>query len=152
MEILRWIVALPGAIVGGWLAYIVGGTINNVTTIWALGEPLNGLAKFGLNFTNNMYLGLGIVFFAVKIAPSGPKIVGSVAATTVIVFGLMSLALTISTLKYGPVAGILGAIFGASAAMYAALMGEIHPIALRPRASEKSNATDGVGESPCNRP
>jgi hypothetical protein len=141
MVVLRWIAFLPAAVIGGWLAYMVGGTINNITTFLNVGE-INGLVKFGTIFINEMFLGLGFVFCGVKVAPSAPKVIGitlAIAATCVPIFAIVAsdipLLPVIEAIQQGrlSIAGSLGLTFGAGAAAYGAVTGEIQPLPSRER-------------------
>jgi hypothetical protein len=136
MVVLRWIAFLPAAAIGGWLAYMFGGTINNITTFLNVGE-INGFVKFGTDFINEMFLGLGFVFCGVKVAPSAPKIVGITLAISVIfipIFAIVAsdipLLSTFEAVQQGriSIAGSLGTIFGAVGAAYGTLTGEIQPL------------------------
>ncbi len=136
MLVLRWIAFLPAAAIGGWLAYMVGGTINNITTFLSVGE-ISGFVKFGTDFINEMFLGLGFVFCGVKVAPSAPKVVGITLAFSVICFPIFAIVSSdipllsiFESVQQGrfSIAGSLGTIFGAVGAAYGTVTGEIQPL------------------------
>ncbi|MFM8754577.1 MAG: hypothetical protein ACKODL_07785 [Phenylobacterium sp.] len=141
MVVLRWIAFLPAAAVGGWLAYMVGGAINNTSTYLYVGE-IKGFVKFGLDFINNMFLGIGFVFCGVKIAPRAPKFVGITLAIIVIGFPISAIFTSgipissiIEAIQQGrlSIVGVLGTIFGACATAYGAVRGEVQPLPSRGR-------------------
>ena len=127
MRFVRWAAVLPGALLGAWLAYMVGGFVNALTTVWATGHPLTGITKLSVDFMNNMYLGAAFVFLTIKIAPSHPRAVATVAAGMVLSLAVVSLALGLIGHRLQFIPGVIGACVGAGAAFLSGIRGEIQP-------------------------
>ena len=124
---MRWIAVFPGALICGYLAYLVGGTINNVTTAMFLGEPLTGWIKGAADAMAHMYMGAAFTYSAIKIAPDAPKHVASGAFAILIAFAALSVWSSFAIAKYYAIPAIAGLLFGGSAVFLAALAGEISP-------------------------
>lgn len=124
---MRWIAAFPGALICAYLAYLVGGTINNVTTATILGEPLTGWMKVVLDAMGHMYVGAAFTYSAIKIAPGAPKRVASGALAILIVFAALSVWSSFEIGKYYAIPAIAGLLFGGSIVLIATLAGEINP-------------------------
>jgi hypothetical protein len=124
---MRWIAVFPGALICSYLAYLVGGTINNVTTAMFLGEPLTGWIKVVVDAMAHMYMGAAFTYSAIKIAPGAPKHVASGAFAILIVFAALSVWSSLAIGKYDAIPAIAGLLFGGSVVFIAALAREISP-------------------------
>ena len=125
---IRWIVAFPVAPICGYLAYLVGGAINNVTTSLFLGEPLAGWIKVLVDAMAHMYMGAAFSYSAIKIAPGAPKHVASGAFAILIALAALSVWSSFEMGKYYAIQAIIGLLFGGSAVFLAALAGQISPL------------------------
>jgi len=125
-NIVRWIAALPAAAVCGYLAYLVGGFVNNVSLFLTL-VPLEGWLKVIADVMAHMYMGAAFVFCAVRFAPSSPKYVAATAQGIVLIFGGVSLWSSFVIDKYYAVPTVAGVVFGGVAALLGTLAGEIVP-------------------------
>jgi hypothetical protein len=132
MRILRWIVTLPLAVLLGYLAYLIGGTINNLTTVLFLGAPLDGWQRTVTDVMAHIYMGAAMVYSAVRIAPSAPRSVAIGTTALLLAFAGASLWSSIMIAKFYALPAIGGAIFGGLAALYATLAGEILPYGSQP--------------------
>lgn len=118
---------LPVATVCGYLAYFVGGFINNVSTSLYFGVPPEGWLKVALDVMAHIYLGAAFTYSAVRVAPSDPRYVALVAAVLLIVFVGLSLWSSFVIGKFYALPALGGVLFGAAAAAFAAFVGEIVP-------------------------
>lgn len=124
---MRWIAVLPGALICSYLAYLVGGTINNVTTAMFLGEQLTGWKMVVVDAMTHMYMGAAFTYSAIKIAPCAPKHVASGAFAILIVLVALSAWSSCAVGNFGAIHAIIGLLFGGSAVFLAALAGQISP-------------------------
>ncbi len=127
MNTLRWITVLPGATVCGYLAYFIGGFINNLSITLSFGAPLDGWVKVAADVMAHVYLGGAFTYSAVRIAPSIPKYVALAALVLLLVFASLSLWCSFATGKFYALLAIGGVLFGGVAAVLAAFAGEIVP-------------------------
>jgi hypothetical protein len=124
---MRWIAVFPGALICSYLAYLAGGTINNVTVAMFLGEPLTGWIKVVLDAMTHMYIGAAFTYSAIKIAPRAPIHVACGAFAILIVFAVLSVWSSFAVGNYDAIQAIIGLLFGGSAVFRAALAGQISP-------------------------
>jgi len=94
LKILRWIVMLPAALACGFLAYFIGGFINNLSLTYFFGGPLSGFPKIAADVMAHTYLGGAFTYSAVRIAPSAPRRVAVFAMVLMVVFAGPSLWLS----------------------------------------------------------
>ena len=127
MQTLRWIVVLPAAIVCGYLAYLVGGIINNLSITLYLGSPPEGWLKITAVVMAHMYMGAAFTYSAVRAAPSAPKYVALAALVLLLVFAGMSLWSSFAIGKFYALPAIGGVLFGGVAALFGTFAGEIVP-------------------------
>lgn len=118
---------LPVATVCGYLAYFVGGFINNVSTTLYLGVPPEGWLKVTLDVMAHIYLGAAFTYSAVRIAPSDPRYVALVASALLLVIVGLSLWSSFVIGKFYALPAFGGVLFGGAAAAFAAFAGEIVP-------------------------
>ena len=122
MNSLRWIFVFPVALLFGYLAYLVGGFINNLTIALFFG-PVEGWVEMVSNFMNHMYLGLAFVLSAVWVAPSGRRYVAFAAFMLIAVFMGGSLYSSFEIGKFYALPSIAGALFGSFAGLFVGLSG-----------------------------
>ena len=127
MNTARWIAVLPAAAVCGYLAYFIGGLINNLSIALYLGTPAEGWLKIAEDSMAHMYLGAAFMYSAVRVAPSGPKYVASVAFMLILVFVGVFLWSSFAIGKFYALPAIGGVLFGGTAALLATFAGEIVP-------------------------
>jgi hypothetical protein len=127
LKVLRWILVLPAAAICGYLAYFVGGFVNNLTIVLFLGAQLEGWLKVSADFMAHMYLGAAFTYSAVRIAPSLPKHVAFVALTLVLGAAGISLWSSFHIGKFYAVPAIFGLTLGGAAVLFGTLRGEIAP-------------------------
>jgi hypothetical protein len=118
---------LPSAAVCGYLAYFVGGFINNVSITLYLGAPPEGWLKVTLDVMTHIYLGAAFTYSAVRIAPSAPKYVALVTSVLLLVFVGLSLWSSFVIGKFYALPALGGVLFGGAAAVLATFAGEIVP-------------------------
>lgn len=138
MRIVRWIFFLPVAVISGYLAYIVGGTLNNFSTARFLGSPLTGWVKVVCDAMAHMYMGATATYVAVKIAPAYPRVVAAGTFGLALLSACASLWSSVIIGKYYAIPAIVGLIFGAVAVLIGTLAGEIAPYGEAP--SEQGKA------------
>ena len=129
MKTLRWIVVLPAATVCGYLAYLVGGFINNLSITLYLGAPLEGWLKVTADVMAHTYLGAAFTYSAVRVAPSAPRYVALAASVLLLVFAGVSLWSSFAIGKFYALPAIGGVLFGGAAALLGTFAGEIVPYA-----------------------
>jgi hypothetical protein len=127
MSTFRWITVLPGAVVLGYLAYFVGGFVNNVTTTMLLRAPLEGWLLVATDAVAHMYMGAAFVYSAIKIAPAASTLVARGAFGILVAFASWSMWSAYAIGKYYAVPAISGLLFGGLAVLIAAAAGEIGP-------------------------
>lgn len=127
MKTVRWIAVLPAATVCSYLAYIVGGFINNLSITLYLGTPPEGWLKVTTDVMAHMYLGAAFTYSAVRVAPSAPRYVSLAALVLLLVFAGLSLWSSFAIGKFYALPAIGGALFGGAAALVATFAGEIVP-------------------------
>jgi len=123
----RWIAVLPAAAVCGYLAYFIGGFINNLSITLYLGAPPEGWLKIAADSMAHMYLGAAFTYSAVRVAPSDPRYVASAAFVLVLAFAGVSLWSSFAIGKFYALPAIGGVLFGGTAALLATFAGEIVP-------------------------
>lgn len=126
MRIVRWIALAPAAILLGYLAYLLGGTINNLATVLTIGSR-EGWVRIATDFMAHSYLGAGIVFAAVKIAPSKPRIVGSSSFAALVALCATSGYLAVNQSNWTALLAAAGVLFGAFVVLLGVLSDEIRP-------------------------
>ena len=127
MQVLRWIAVLPGAVVFGYLAYLVGGFVNNMTTAMFIGAPLKGWLAVATDAMAHMYMGAAFAYSAIRIAPAAPRYVASGAFAVLVAFAASSVWSSFGIGKYYAIPAIGGLLFGGFAVMLGTLAGEIGP-------------------------
>ncbi len=132
MRILRWIVTLPLAVLLGYLAYLIGGTINNLTTVLYFGTPLDGWQRTITDVMAHMYMGAAMVYSAVRIAPSAPRSVAIVTTVVLVALAGVSIWSSIVIAKFYAIPAIGGALVGGFAVLYETLAGQILPYGSQP--------------------
>lgn len=127
MKTVRWIAVLPAAAVCGYLAYLIGGFVNNLSIALYLGAPLEGWQKIAADSMAHMYLGAAFAYSAVRVAPSGPRYVAIAASVLLLVFAAVSLWSSFAIGKFYALPAIGGLLFGGTAVLLATFAGEIVP-------------------------
>jgi hypothetical protein len=127
LKTLRWIAVLPAATLCGYLAYFVGGFINNLSITLYLGAPPEGWLKVTADVMAHMYLGAAFTYSAVRVAPSAPRYVALAALVLLLVFAGLSLWSSFAIGKFDALPAIGGVLFGGAAALLATFAGEIVP-------------------------
>ena len=127
MKTLRWIAVLPAAMVCGYLAYLIGGFINNLSLTLILGAPPEGWKKIIIDVMAHGYMGAAFMYSAVRIAPSAPKCVAIATFILLLIFAGLSLWSSFAIGKFYALPAIGGVLFGGVAVLLGALAGEIVP-------------------------
>ena len=127
MKTLRWVVMLPVAMVCGYLAYFVGGFINNLSITLFLGSPPEGWLKITADVMAHMYMGAAFTYSAVRVAPSAPRYVALATIVLLLVFAGLSLWSSFAIGKFYALPAIGGVLFGGVAALLGVFAGEIMP-------------------------
>ncbi len=128
---MRWIAVLPGAVIFGYFAYLVGGFVNNLTTAMFVGAPLKGWLAVATDAMAHMYMGAAFAYSATKIAPAAPRYVASGAFAILVAFAALSVWSSVAIGKYSAIPAIGGLLFGGFALMLGALAGKIGPYGKR---------------------
>ncbi len=126
-QTLRWIAVLPAAMAGGYLAFIVGGFINNLSITMYLEALPEGWLKISADVMAHMYLGAAFTYSAVRAAPSAPRYVSLAALAVLVIFAGLSLWSSFVIGKFYAVPALGGLLFGGAAALLATFAGEIVP-------------------------
>lgn len=80
VEILRWVVFLPGAALGAWVAWILINTLGGFG-LGFVGIGRNSfLAQFYFNTAGHAAMGAAFVYVGAKIVPSNQRIVAYILA------------------------------------------------------------------------
>jgi len=116
---------LPAAMVCGYVAYFVGGFINNLSITLFLGSPPEGWLKIAADVMAHIYLGAAFTYSAVLVAPSAPRCVALTTFLLLLVFAGLSLWSSFAIGKFYALPAVGGVLFGGVAAMIGALAGEI---------------------------
>lgn len=118
---------LPAAMVCGYLAYFLGGFINNLSITLSLGAPPEGWLKVAADVMAHMYLGAAFTYSAVRVAPSAPRHVVLAALVLLLVFAGFSLWSSFTVGQFYALPAISGGLFGGAVALLATFAGEIVP-------------------------
>jgi len=127
LKTLRWIVALPVAMVCGYLTYLVGGFINNLSITLFIGSPPEGWLKIAADVMAHMYMGAAFTYSAVRVAPSAPRYVALATIVLLLVFAGLSFWSSFAIGKFYALPAIGGVLFGGVAALLGTFAGEIVP-------------------------
>ena len=127
LKTLRWIAVLPVATVCGYLAYFVGGFINNLSITLYIGAPPGGWLKVTADVMAHIYLGAAFTYSAVRVAPSTPRYVALAAIVLTLVFVGLSLWSSFAIGKFYALPSIGGVLFGGAAVLLATFAGKIVP-------------------------
>lgn len=127
MRVLRWVLALPAAILCGYLAYLIGGTINNATTAWFYGAPLEGWDKTIAEAMAHAYMGAAVVYSAVRIAPAAPRGVAIGATALLVAVAAASVWSSLMIQKFYALPAIGGLLVGGFSVLQAAFAGQVLP-------------------------
>ena len=125
MRILRWIFFLPVSVICGYLAYLVGGTLNNLSITLFIGSPATGWMRVGTDVLAHIYMGAASAYVAVKVAPEHPKLIALGIFALQLIFASASIWSSFVIGKYYAIPAILGLVFGGIAVLIATLAGEI---------------------------
>ena len=139
MKNLRWILFLPAAVVCGYLAYFIGGFINNLSTTLYFGKPPEGWLKIAVDAMTHMYLGAAFIYSAVRIAPSAPRGVALATLLLLLIFAGISLWSSFVIEKFYALPAIGGFLFGGVAVMVGTLAGEIVPYGISSSEEDRLN-------------
>jgi hypothetical protein len=127
MRILRWIFFLPASFICGYLAYLVGGTLNNLSITLFTGSPPAGWIKVATDVMAHMYMGAACTYAGVKIAPAHPKLVAAGIFAIQLIFAGASIWSSFVIGKYYAIPAVLGLLFGGVVLLIATIAGEIGP-------------------------
>ena len=128
---LRWILLLPGALSAGYLAFLIGGTLNRFSMNMFIG-PSEGWYNLAAIFMEQMYFGGVMLYIGGRIAPHHKSytilglsglILLFVGYSIALVIGPTSIPLSISPSEYGASAG--GLLFAIVAFAFGLLAGEL---------------------------
>ena len=111
----------------GYLAYFVGGYINNLSLTLFLGSPPDGWLKVSTDAMAHMYMGAAFTYSAIRIAPSAPKYVALGTLAFLLVFTALSLWSSFKIGKFYALPAVGGLLFGGFAVLYATVAGEVLP-------------------------
>lgn len=134
MQTLRWMMLLPLAILIGYLAFLVGGFINNLSLMLFLSQPPDSWMKIATDAVAHSYMGAAFTYSGVRIAPSKPRYVAFTTSALLVIFAGLSLWSSFAIAKFYALPAIGGLLFGGFAALYATLAGQVLPYgASKPR-------------------
>ncbi len=80
LDILRWIVLLPGAAISSWLGWIILNILGRFSLGYVGVSPHSLLGQFYYNTAGHAIMGAAFVYVGAKIAPSYRRIVAYVLA------------------------------------------------------------------------
>jgi hypothetical protein len=126
---IRWLLLLPGALSSGYLAYLVGGSINRITLAMYLGGSIEGWYNLAAIFMEQMYLGFAVLYVGGKIAPHHKSICIFVLSGFLFLFAIYSTAIVItqpsSVLLSESFSSTAGVIFAIGTMIIGVLNGEL---------------------------
>ncbi len=126
MKTVRWIALLPGAVCG-YLAYLVGGFINNLSITLYRGAPLDGLMKVAADVMTHMYLGGAFTCSAVRVAASTLKYAALAAFVLILIFADLAFWSSFAIGKWHALPTIGGVLFSGAVTIFVAFASEIVP-------------------------
>lgn len=118
---------MPAAVICGYLAYLVGGFLNNVGLVFAFGGPIEGWLKSISDIFSHLYLGAAFVYCAIRVAPSAPRTVAGITCGVLVLFAGISLWSSFIITKWYALPAIAGMLFGGIGVMIGAFAGEVVP-------------------------
>ena len=106
MKIMRWVLALPASLLCGYLAYILGGFLHNLSYSVFLGISPGWKVKVMMDVMSHMYMGATTTYVAVKITPDYPEAVAMNIFALILIFAGISIWSSFLTGKYYEVPSI----------------------------------------------
>ena len=94
-SMLRWVLLFPGAVAAGYLAYLVGGTINRFTMTMFIGS-LEGWYDLAAVFMEQMYFAACALYIGGRIAPYQKRLAILVLSGLLLLFVGFSTALVLT--------------------------------------------------------
>jgi hypothetical protein len=96
MKLLRWLVLLPCAILGGWLAYLVMVGIQRASAYFAFQSPDSLVNSWFIESVGTGAAGAAFVWFGMKVAPVKlPQVAYGLAVSAVFIAGALALPIAV---------------------------------------------------------
>ncbi len=127
MQIVRWILFFPVSVICGYVAYAIGGAVNNFSVDLLTGHPPEGLMKIIMDAAAYLYLGAVTTFVAVKIAPSRPSYVAAGIFVFLLIFAGVTVVPSVAVDTFYAVSTIIGLFLGCVGIQVGIFIGEIAP-------------------------
>lgn len=90
IDVLRWVVFIPGAALGAWLAWILLNILGKFSLSYAGFDPDSFIGQLYFNTAGHAAMGAAFVFIGAKIAPSYRKIIAyCLAGVGLVISGFM---------------------------------------------------------------
>jgi hypothetical protein len=124
VEILRWVVFLPGAALGAGVAWILINTVGRFSLGFVGIGPNSFLAQFYFNTAGHAAMGAAFVYIGAKIVPSNKKIVAYILAGLGLVLGGFALFPAIMVGSGWAIWGSICVVNGIGAVVYLINRGE----------------------------
>ncbi len=124
IEILRWLVFIPGAILGAWLAWILLNILGRFSLDYVGVEHDSFIAQFYFNTSGHAAMGASFVYVGAKISPSYQRIVAYVLAGFGILIGGFMLFPAIMVGSGWAIWGSICIVIGIGAVVYSIYIGE----------------------------
>src|SRR3990167_2698568 len=114
MRALRWGLLLPCSLLAGYLAYLIGGTVNRFTTMMFAGPPPSWPSWLAVStdVMAHMYIGLAATYVAVRIDPAHHKTVAAAICGLSLLLAGASIFAAVLTGKFASIISTGGLMFG----------------------------------------
>lgn len=112
MRLARWILLLPCAAASGYLAYFVGGFVNNLSILLYSGRPPSGWVAIFVDTAAHMYMGAASTYIGMRIAPRHRKAVAASITGLWLLLAGASILATILGGMYAAITPTIGVVVG----------------------------------------
>jgi hypothetical protein len=124
INVFRWVVFIPGAVLGAWLAWIILNILGRFSLSYAGVEPESFIAQLYFNTAGHAAMGAAFVYVGAKIAPTHQRVVAYVMSGLGLVLDGFALFPAIMTESGWAIWGAVCVVIGIGAVVYSIHMGE----------------------------
>lgn len=117
INMFRWILAFPGALVAAWIAWFFIYQINKYTMIWYL-DTFNFQERLLVEFMSNAAAGVAFIYSFLKIVPKHYKALPFILAVIVIFVSGILATFAFKSNDWWAIFGIFSLVVGAGFTIY----------------------------------
>lgn len=124
VRVLRWVAVLPGALLAGWVGWLLIGFGNRLSFSMTGLDPDGFLSRIFIEGVSHGAIGAAGVYFGALIAPTARHVVVFVLAGIFILLGGFLLFPAILTKNWWAIYAVVALAFGAGAVAFSVYTGE----------------------------